>query len=80
MKTIKWIVPALALMLAAAGCILISGQFLIDFELPNFQAQTSSNIVAEHVDLNDNEDYNDHKEELQGIVDIAVLGSPTWGC
>jgi hypothetical protein len=75
MKTIKWIVPALALMLAAAGCILISGQFLIDFELPNFQAQTSSNIVAEHVDLNDNEDYNDHKEELQGIVDIAVLGS-----
>jgi hypothetical protein len=77
MKLIQWIVPALVLTIGAAGCILISGQFLIDFDLPNFQAQTSSTIVAEQVDLNDEDDYVDHKDELQGIVDIAVLGSVT---
>jgi hypothetical protein len=77
MKTIKWIVPALAFTLAAAGCILVSGQFLIDFDLPNFQTQTSSTIVAEDVDLNTESDYNDHKEDLQAIADIAVLGKIT---
>jgi hypothetical protein len=77
MKLIKWIVPALVLMLTAAGCILISGQFLIDFDLPNFQAQTSSNIVAEDIDLNTEADYKDHKEDLQDLVDLAVLGSVT---
>lgn len=77
MKTIKWIVPAFVLMLAAAGCILVSGQFLIDFDLPNFQAQTNSNIVREDVDLTTEEDYNDHKEDLKAIADIAVLGKVT---
>ena len=77
MKPMKLLVPALVLVLAAAGCILVSGQFLVDFDLPNFQATTSSNIVAEHVDLNTNDDYEEHKEDLKAIVDIAVLGRVT---
>lgn len=77
MKTIKWIVPALVLMMTAAGCILVSGQFLIDFDLPNFQGQANNNIVAEDIDLNENSDYNDHKEDLQDLVDLAVLGKVT---
>ncbi|HEU4725492.1 MAG TPA: hypothetical protein VFU59_09385 [Candidatus Eisenbacteria bacterium] len=77
MKPMKFLVPALVLVLAAAGCILVSGQFLVDFDLPNFQATTSSNIVAEQIDLNTNDDYNDHKEDLKAMVDIAVLGKVT---
>ncbi len=77
MKAIKWIVPALVLGLGAVGCILVSGQFLVDFDLPNFQTQTDSNIVKEDVDLNDNSDYQDHKEDLKDLVDLAVLGSVT---
>ena len=74
MKTLKFVIPALVLTLAAAGCILVSGQFLVDFDLPNFQATTSSNIVAENIDLSENSDYNDHKDDLKAMVDIAVLG------
>ena len=77
MKALKFVIPALVLALAAAGCILVSGQFLVDFDLPNFQATTDSNIVAEQIDLNTNDDYNDHKEDLKAIVDIAVLGKVT---
>jgi len=77
MKANKWIVPALVLMLAAAGCILVSGQFLIDFDLPNFQAQTNSTIVAEDIDLNTESDYKDHKDDLQDLIDLAVLGKFT---
>lgn len=77
MKALEFVIPALVLTLAAAGCILVSGQFLVDFDLPNFQATTSSNIVAEHIDLSENSDYNDHKEDLKAMVDIAVLGKVT---
>lgn len=77
MKAIKMIVPALVFTLAAAGCILVSGQFLIDFDLPNFQAQIDSNIVKQDVDLNTIDDYNDHKEDLKAIADLAVLGKVT---
>jgi hypothetical protein len=77
MKALKFIIPALVLTFVAAGCILVSGQFLVDFDLPNFQAQTNSTIVAEHVDLSTNGDYNDHKDDLKAIADIAVLGKVT---
>ena len=60
-----------------AGCILISGQFLIDFDLDNFGISTETTVTREDVDLNTDEDYNDHKEDLQDIVDIAVLGKLT---
>jgi len=77
MKTIKWIVPAFVLTLAAAGCILISGQFLIDFDLDDFGISTETTVTREDVDLNTESDYEEHKEELKDIVDIAVLGTLT---
>jgi len=77
MKPLKFLVPALVLALAAAGCILVSGQFLIDFELPNFTAVTDTTVTKQDVDLNDIGDYTDHKAELKSIADIAVLGKLT---
>jgi len=77
MKALKFAIPALVLAFAAAGCILVSGQFLVDFDLPDFQTQKDSNIVAQKVNLGDNSDYNDHKNDLKDVVDIAVLGKVT---
>lgn len=77
MKNLRWIVPALAIALAAPGCVLVSGQFLIDFELDDFTATTESAVTREDVDLTTEEDYNDHKEDLQSLSDVAVLGTLT---
>ena len=75
MKNLRWIVPALAIALAAPGCVLTSGQFLIDFDLDSFSTTTESAVTREKVDLNTEEDYNDHKDELEGLADVAVLGT-----
>jgi len=77
MKPMKFLVPALVLALAAAGCILVSGQFLVDFDLDDFDITTESAVTREDVDLNTNSDYADHKEDLKSIVDMAVLGKLT---
>lgn len=75
MKSLRWIVPALALALAPAGCVLVSGQILIDFELDDFDVTTETTVSREDVDLTTEEDYNDHKEDLKGLADLAVLGT-----
>ncbi|HET9251636.1 MAG TPA: hypothetical protein VFP58_05915 [Candidatus Eisenbacteria bacterium] len=75
MKNLRWIVPALAIALAAPGCVLTSGQFLIDFELDDFSTTNQSVVAREDVDLTTEEDYVDHKEDLQGLADVAVLGT-----
>ena len=77
MKNLRWIVPALLLAVAAPGCVLVSGQFLIDFELPNFDASTSTLVTREDVDLTTESDYEDHKDDLKGLADVAVLGEIT---
>jgi hypothetical protein len=77
MKWMKFAIPALVLSLAAAGCILVSGQFLVDFDLDDFDVSTESTVTREDVDLNTNDDYAEHKEELKAIADIAVLGKLT---
>lgn len=77
MKHLRWIVPALLLGLATPGCVLVSGQFLIDFDLDNFDVSTSSTVTVEDVDLNTESVYEDHKEDLKGLADVAVLGKIT---
>ena len=77
MKNLRWIVPALLLAVAAPGCVLVSGQFLIDFNLPNFDASTDTAVSREDVDLTTESDYQDHKNDLKGLSDVAVLGKIT---
>ena len=74
MKTARWMVPALAVALAVSGCFLVSGQILIDFELDTFDVSTAA-VNKVDVDLTEEEDYNDHKEDLKGLADVAVLGT-----
>jgi hypothetical protein len=77
MKALKLVIPALVLALTAAGCILVSGQFLIDFSLDDFTTVSHSTVTRQLVDLNTEGDYTDHKEDLKAIADIAVLGKLT---
>jgi hypothetical protein len=74
MKTARWYLAAIAVALAVSGCFLVSGQILIDFDLGSFDVTTST-VTKEDVDLTTEEDYNDHKEDLKGLADVAVLGT-----
>jgi hypothetical protein len=77
MKALKCLVPALVLAPLAAGCILVSGQFLISFDLDSFTTVTQTTVTQKDIDLNTEGDYKDHKDDLKAIVDIAVLGKLT---
>jgi hypothetical protein len=61
--------------LPVAGCLLTNGQFLVEFGLPDPIAVTSPlSVVALPIDLNTVDVYNDHKEEISDVSDVALLG------
>jgi len=70
-------VTLLALPLAA-GCILTSGQFLVNFDLTDpLLVASPIQIARVDVDLNTIGAYNDHKEDLSDLVDLALVGEIT---
>jgi hypothetical protein len=72
------VAPALAAVALVAGCILTSGQILISFDLDDPLNVTSpANIARTNVDLNTIEDYRDHKDKLNDLSDLALLGEIT---
>ncbi len=75
MNRTRWIVSALALALVAGGCVLTSGQFLVDFKLDDIDVSTSSLVASQYVDLNTLDDYTEHKSDLENMKDVAVLGT-----
>ena len=79
MKTLRTVVPVLALAaLAAAGCFLISGQFVVNYELPSpFTVVAGGTLHGELVDLNTVSEYQDHKSELKRVDDLALVGDFT---
>jgi hypothetical protein len=77
MKPSKWLVLSLALGLVAAGCVLTSGQIRINFDLDNFTASTETALSEEDIDLNSESEYQDNKDKLKDLSDLAVLGEIT---
>jgi hypothetical protein len=75
MRTLKTL--ALVLPLTLCGCLLTTGQIAIDYDLGTINVTDSDNLVAEQVDLNTIEDYTEHKDELTGVSDMALLGTIT---
>lgn len=73
----RWLVAVLALVGMTAGCILTSGQFLVTFELGDVRVPGPTTLVSQVVDLNTIAEYRDHKENLKGLADLALLGSIT---
>jgi hypothetical protein len=77
MKRHAWMVLVLGMGLAAPGCILTSGQIQIDFALPNFSGNSVTGIEHTTIDLNTEKEYQDNKEKLKDLSDLAVLGKFT---
>lgn len=72
MKALRY--AALLIPVTLAGCLLTTGQFNIDVDLDDaFVSGTS--VEREYVDLNTNQDYTDHKDDVVGIADIAIIGT-----
>ena len=50
---------------------------MVEFDLVDVSITNPDALVAQQVDLNGIDDYADHKDELDGIVDLAVVGKIT---
>ena len=60
--------------LASAGCFLTSGQFVVQYDLPNAIFSSSGTFQGELVDLNTLDEYNDHKQDLARVEEVALVG------
>jgi len=58
----------LAAALVLTGCI-VSGQFVVVIDWGGF-VSTHESLNSEHIDLTTNETWNDHKDDIQNIVDV----------
>jgi len=76
MSTLRNAVPVLALAaLAAAGCFLVSGQFVVNYTLPTpFTAAGAITLTGVSVDLNTVGEYSKHKGDLQRVDDVVLIG------
>ena len=77
MKTLRNAVPLLALAaLAAAGCFLVSGQFVVNYVFPKSPQPLvgGGTLTGVIVDLNTVSEYNDHKGDLKRVDDVALVG------
>jgi hypothetical protein len=77
MKKIHLLILAVALLaLTGADCWLTSAQVLAEFDLPNpFTIDASDNMEKVVVDLTTISEYEDNKDKLKGLTDLAVLGT-----
>ena len=77
MKNLRLILPSLLLAsLLASGCWLTSGQFTVSEDLPDpLTVAGPGSLVSAQIDLTTEKDYRDHKSELKGLVDCALLGT-----
>jgi hypothetical protein len=66
-----------ALLLSTGGCILTSGQITTSFDLGDINVTGANNVEHSNVNLATNKDYNDHKDKLKGLANLAVLGTIT---
>ncbi len=76
MRTSRITALALSLAaLAAAGCLLISGQFVVSYALPDpLPVVAGSTPTGVDVDLNTISEYGDHKDDLKRVDVLALVG------
>ena len=77
-RYIKFIFPIVGLAFLMWGCGLVSGIFTVDYEFEEDIHSSSSETLDEvfesvHVNLNDNDTYRDHKDNLKGIESICLV-------
>jgi len=81
MRNLRLILPSVALAaLTLSGCFITSGQIFAKFALSNpftIGPPPATPFRRELVDLNTIGDYADHKDKLNGLSDLAVVGKFT---
>ena len=85
MKTFMRMAAVTALAFAAVACAPLSGQFIADYDLgdvsgvPQSGSQDGQGLLLQfrHIDLATESEYEDHKDELKGLADLAVVGTLT---
>jgi len=79
MKNLRLSLPSLVLAaLTASGCWLVSGQFTVSKNLPDpLTVGGVTSLVSAQIDLTTESEYKDHKDDLKGLVDCALLGTFT---
>jgi len=75
MKKLLTLGTALLLPAFMAGCI-ATGTFVFVFDIEGNQSSPVS-ILAQMVDLTENDEYNDHKDKIKSIDAVAVVGEIT---
>jgi hypothetical protein len=78
MIKLRVLLPSLGLVaLLVGGCFITQAQVFAHFALPNPFTIDSSNSPTERVlvDLNTVKEYVDHKDKLEGLSDLAVVGT-----
>lgn len=83
MKNLRLWLPVAALAgLMSAGCLLISGQFLVSFNFADhgydpLTVTSPTTLAGVSVDLNTIAAYKDHKAQLKDVTDLALVGKMT---
>jgi hypothetical protein len=65
--------PLLVMLLLVAGpvgCLLVSGQIVVVVKIAEVVATTEQEIDSVEVDLTQNDDYNEHKDELKSVEEV----------
>jgi len=57
------------------GCGIATGTFTFGYELNGTIESSNASLEFEYVDLTTIDDYNDHKDNLKSVDNIAVVGS-----
>ena len=65
--------------LMAAGCMLVSGQFIVTFDFADhgfdpLVVGSPTTLAGVQVNLNDVDAYADHKNDLKDVADLALVG------
>ena len=64
-----------ALAALTTGCILISGQFLVQVELGDVSVNSALPVAGMYVDLPSDGTYRDHKDDIKSLEDLVLVGS-----
>ena len=74
-KRTRGILAGIALAALTAGCVLVSGQFLVQVELGDLSVNSAAAVQGLYVDLPSKSAYRDHKNDIKTLEDVALLGS-----
>lgn len=74
MNKIKLALAALLTVSLIIGCGIATGSFTFGYELDGPISSTNANLEWESIDLTTIDDYNDHKDKIKSVDNIALVG------